>query len=191
MDAPLPVIDWTKRWLAREIVLTGVILNSTRTFRRSRNSSGTRSRRGRFVSVPILMAVFASCRLDRLKPKYGGNRTLISHRFAAQCISDRQNFRCSLHAEFHRSVIRPVRITQHLQCSTRGPGSRGRSVVPAIRSPPQALAWPQRRTRPEFVRCLRPTSLDDGKEIGDVESERQHDWIFQEESTLTGTRSLS
>ena len=61
------VIDWTERWLAREMMLTGVTSNPTPTCPKSRNSSGKRSRRGRFVSVPILMAVFASCQFDSLK----------------------------------------------------------------------------------------------------------------------------
>jgi hypothetical protein len=63
-----PVIDWTERWLAREILLTGVTSNPMPTCLRFRNSSGKRSGMGRFVFVPILMEVFASCRFDSLEP---------------------------------------------------------------------------------------------------------------------------
>ena len=67
MDAPFLVIDWTGRWLEREMLLTGVTSNPMLTCPRSKNSSGTRSGMGRFVFVPILMAVFASCRFDSLE----------------------------------------------------------------------------------------------------------------------------
>ena len=72
MDAPFPVVDRTKRWLARETMVTGATSKPTPICRRSRNSSGKRSRRGRFVSAPILTAVFASCRFDRLKSRNRG-----------------------------------------------------------------------------------------------------------------------
>jgi hypothetical protein len=61
------IIDRTGRWLAREMMLTGVTSNRTPTCPKSRKSSGKRSRKGRFVSVPILMAAFASCQFDSLR----------------------------------------------------------------------------------------------------------------------------
>src|SRR4051794_31206744 len=61
------IIDRTGRWLAREMMLTGVTSNPTPTCLKFRKSSEKRSRKGRFVSVPILMAAFGSYRFDDLK----------------------------------------------------------------------------------------------------------------------------
>ena len=62
MDYSLSVIERKERWLAQAMMLTGVTSNPTPSCRRSRNSSGKRSRKGRFASVRILTAAFGSCR---------------------------------------------------------------------------------------------------------------------------------
>lgn len=70
-----PVVDWTERWPAPEMILTGVTSNPTPTCPKSRNSSVKKSGGGRFESAPILMAAFASCRFDNLKAEIRGDKS--------------------------------------------------------------------------------------------------------------------